>query len=86
MLQNWYILVVFEFEHLSFLPKMAWHDVAKTPLSQTFFAGLFPESLMEDVRLLLDKVLEVLRSYLPSILTYHENLDGGGGIESASPR
>ena len=38
---------------------------------------------MEDFKVMLDKVLKVLRRYLPPLLNYREN---PGGAESAPPQ
>ena len=65
------------FQHLHFLPKMAKHDVAKTPFSQKNLDRFFSEILMADVKLMLGRVLKVSRRYLPPVFSYRENPAGG---------
>ena len=55
---------------------MAEHDFTKTPFSQKFLDG-FSEILIRDVKSMPDKVLEVLRRYLPLFMSYRENTGGG---------
>ena len=59
---------------------MAEHEVTKTPFSQTILVGLFPEILVEDVKLMPNMVLKVLRRSLLSFLSARGNTGGGGGV------
>ena len=49
----------------AFLPKMAWDDATKMSFFFKKFWIDFPDTVMDEVKLMLDKVLEVLRRYLP---------------------
>ena len=54
------LLILENFEYLPFLPKVAKHDVTKTPFSQKVSVNFYEVSV-EDVKLMLDKVLTVPR-------------------------
>ena len=58
---------------------MAKYDVTKSSFSQKFL--VFSEIFVEDVKLMLGKVLKVLRRYLLPYLSYRENPVGGGGYQ-----
>ena len=61
----------------AFWPKMAEHDVTRTTFSQKFLKLFLSETLVGEVKSLLDKVLKVLRQYLLLFLSYRENTGGG---------
>ena len=61
----------------AFWPKIAEHDVPKTQFSQKFLDRFFSEILIEDVKLIPNKVLKLSRRYLMSFLSYRENTGGG---------
>ena len=58
-------------EFAPFWPKIAKHDVTKTPFS--FFIGGFSEMLVVDVKLIPGRVLKHSCRYLPSFLSYRAN-------------
>ena len=63
-----------------------WKWWRMTSLKSYFFENTctgFSENLVEDIKLMPNKVLKVSRWYLPSFLCYREN-SGGGGRSSGS--
>ena len=58
-------------------PKIVKHDVIRCDFLTTFLKNL-SEILIGVVKLMSNTVLKVLRRYLPSFLSYEENVRGGG--------
>ena len=69
------------FQNLSFLKlavfrhQIMWHDVTKTPYSQSFSTN-FAENLWEDIKLMPNTAPWVWRLYLPSFLSHWKSLLG----------
>ena len=69
-------------EHTPFFPQK-WRDMASLkPYFLEWLLTDFPGKFTEDVKLMPDNVLKVLRRYLPSFMSYR---DKSGGAESAPP-
>ena len=66
---------------VSFGPKTEKHDITKTSFSYNFLDDFL--IFLEDVKLMLNKVLKAFRRYLPLLLSIEKVLEGA---ESALPQ